>query len=442
MMKYIHQMRIKMSYEFLICLILLFSLSAIGTPIAYAIFVSSCAYLWVGGQGIGLAGKVILDGLYSSFILLAVPLFIVAANIMNAGTISDRLLRFCVAVVGRFKGGLGHVNVVASIIFSGMSGSAVADAAGIGKIIINMMVKSGHYTRGYAAAITAASATIGPIIPPSIPMVLYALVSNSSIGYLFLGGIIPGILMGAVLMAMNSFIAIKRGYEPEESVPISKLPMITFNAFPALLMPVILLYCIYGGVTTPTEAAAVAAFYALVLASIFYRALSFSNFYIILVESARSSAAVGLVIGGALILNYIVASENIPDIIASYLVGLDVSPLLFLICVNILILLLGCILDATTLILVIIPLFLPSCKELGIDFVHFGVVAVVNCMIGLITPPYGVLLFVINAVSRIPLGEIIKEVIPFLLVLIAALFLMVSFPDLVLWLPRQFGYEG
>ena len=431
-----------MSYEFIICLILLFSLSAIGTPIAYAIFVGSCAYLWVGGQGIGLAGKVVLDGLYSSFILLAVPLFIVAANIMNAGTISDRLLSFCIAVVGRFKGGLGHVNVVASIIFSGMSGSAVADAAGIGKIIINMMVKSGHYTRGYAAAITAASATIGPIIPPSIPMVLYALVSNSSIGYLFLGGIIPGILMGAVLMAMNSLIAIKRGYEPEESVPLQELPKITFNAFPALLMPIILLYCIYGGVTTPTEAAAVAAFYALILASIFYRALSFSNFYRILVESARSSAAVGLVIGGALILNYIVASENIPDIIAGYLVGLDVSPLLFLICVNILILLLGCILDATTLILVIIPLFLPSCKELGIDFVHFGVVAVVNCMIGLITPPYGVLLFVINAVSRIPLGEIIKEVIPFLLVLIAALFLMVSFPDLVLWLPRQFGYEG
>ena len=423
-----------MSYEFIICLILLFSLSAIGTPIAYAIFVGSCAYLWVGGQGIGLAGKVILDGLYSSFILLAVPLFIVAANIMNAGTISDRLLSFCVAVVGRFKGGLGHVNVVASIIFSGMSGSAVADAAGIGKIIINMMVKSGHYTRGYAAAITAASATIGPIIPPSIPMVLYALVSNSSIGYLFLGGIIPGILMGAVLMAMNSLIAIKRGYEPEESVPLQELPKITFNAFPALLMPIILLYCIYGGVTTPTEAAAVAAFYALILASIFYRALSFSNFYRILVESARSSAAVGLVIGGALILNYIVASENIPDIIAGYLVGLDVSPLLFLIGVNILILLLGCILDATTLILVIIPLFLPSCRELGIDFVHFGVVAVVNCMIGLITPPYGVLLFVINAVSRIPLGEIIKEVIPFLFVLIIALFMMVSIPDLVLWL--------
>ena len=431
-----------MTYEFLVCLIILFGLSAIGTPIAYAILVGSCAYLWVGGQGIGLAGKIVLDGMYSSFILLAVPLFIVAANIMNAGTISDRLLRFCIAVVGRFRGGLGHVNVVASLIFSGMSGSAVADAAGIGKIIIDMMVRSGHYTRGYAAAITAASATIGPIIPPSIPMVLYALVSNSSIGYLFLGGIIPGLMMGFVLMAMNSFIAHKRGYQPEESIPINKLPGITINAFPALLMPAILLYGIYGGVTTPTEAAAVAAFYALILASIFYRALSFSAFYRILVESARSSAAVGLVIGGALLLNYIVASENIPNMIAGYLVGLDVSPLLFLISVNILILVLGCLLDATTLILVIIPLFLPACRELGIDFVHFGVVAVVNCMIGLITPPYGVLLFVINAVSRIPLGEIIKEVIPFLLVLIAALFIMVIFPELVLWLPRQFGYEG
>ncbi len=431
-----------MTYEFIICLIILFGLSAIGTPIAYAILVSSCTYLWVGGQGMGLAGKIVLDGMYSSFILLAVPLFIVAANIMNAGTISDRLLRFCIAVVGRFRGGLGHVNVVASLIFSGMSGSAVADAAGIGKIIIDMMVRSGHYTRGYAAAITAASATIGPIIPPSIPMVLYALVSNSSIGYLFLGGIIPGLMMGAVLMTMNSFIAHKRGYQPEESIPIKKLPNITINAFPALLMPAILLYGIYGGVTTPTEAAAVAAFYALLLASIFYRALSFSAFYRILVESARSSAAVGLVIGGALLLNYIVASENIPNMIAGYLVDLDVSPLLFLIGVNLLILVLGCLLDATTLILVIIPLFLPACRELEIDFVHFGVVTVVNCMIGLITPPYGVLLFVINAVSRIPLGEIIKEVIPFLLVLIVALFIMVIFPELVLWLPRQFGYEG
>ena len=181
----------------------LFLLAGIGVPIAYAILVGSMAYMLADGQSIGIVGKNLVDGIYQSFLLLAVPLFIVAANIMNAGTISDRLLRFCVAAVGRFRGGLGHVNVVASLIFSGMSGSAVADAAGIGKIIIEMMTKSGHYTRGYAAAITAASATIGPIIPPSIPMVLYALVSNTSIGALFLGGIAPGLLMGVVLMTMN-----------------------------------------------------------------------------------------------------------------------------------------------------------------------------------------------------------------------------------------------
>jgi tripartite ATP-independent transporter DctM subunit len=431
-----------MSVEFLICIGTLFFLAGIGTPIAYAIIVASIAYVAAAGQGIGIIGKVLMDGLYQSFILLAVPLFIVAANIMNAGTISDRLLAFCVALVGRFRGGLGHVNVVASLIFSGMSGSAVADAAGIGKIIISMMTKSGHYTRGYAAAITAASATIGPIIPPSIPMVLYALVSNTSIGYLFLGGIVPGLLMGAVLMGMNSVLSHRRGFALEEPIPLSELPRRTANAFPALLMPAILLYGIYGGVTTPTEAAAVAAFYALMLASFFYRALSFRALYGILVESARSSAAVGIVIGGALILNYVVASENIPSLLAARLVGLEIDPLVFLLGIMVLLLLLGCVLDATTIILVIIPLFLPACRELGIDLVHFGVVSIVNCMIGLITPPYGILLFVLNAVTRIPLAEIIREIWPFLIALLAALLSLVLFPGLVLWLPRLLGYDG
>ncbi|MDP5219041.1 TRAP transporter large permease [Ruegeria sp. 2205SS24-7] len=431
-----------MSVAFLLCIGTIFFIAGIGMPIAYAILISSLVYLAASGGDIGLAGKVLMDGLYSSFILLAVPLFIVAANIMNAGTISDRLLGFCVALVGRFRGGLGHVNVVASLIFSGMSGSAVADAAGIGKIIIEMMTKSGHYTRGYAAAITAASATIGPIIPPSIPMVLYALVSNTSIGYLFLGGIVPGLFMGLVLMGMNFWLSHRRGFALEEPVPLAELPRRTITAFPALLMPAILLYGIYGGVTTPTEAAAVAAFYALVLAAFFYRALSFRALADILVESARSSAAVGLVIGGALILNYVVASENIPNMLAAQLVGLDVHPLVFFLAVNLLLLALGCLLDATTIILVIIPLFLPACRELGIDLVHFGVVVVVNCMIGLITPPYGILLFVINAVTRIPLGEIIREIWLFLAVLILALVALILFPGIVLWLPSVFGYAG
>jgi len=431
-----------MSLEFALCLVTLFGLAGIGTPIGYSIMLSALVYMGFAGLDSALVGEKIVVGLYKSFILLAVPLFIVAANIMNAGTISDRLLQFCVAAVGRFRGGLGHVNVVASLIFSGMSGSAVADAAGIGKIIIEMMTKGGRYSPGYAAAITAASATIGPIIPPSIPMVLYALVSNSSIGALFLAGIVPGLIMGSVLMAMNTYLSGKRGFKLEEPVPLRKLPRHTANAFPALMMPVILLYGIYGGVTTPTEAAAVAAFYALVLAALFYRALSIKALYGILVESARSSAAVGLVIGGALILNFIVVSENIPGMMSDALVGLDVHPLVFLLGINLLILFLGCVLDATTIILVIVPLFIPTARELGIDLVHFGVLVVVNSMIGLITPPYGILLFVINAVTGIPLKEIISEVWAFLAVLIVALLLLIFVPDIVLWLPRLLGYEG
>jgi tripartite ATP-independent transporter DctM subunit len=431
-----------MSIAFLLCIVILLGLAVMGTPIAYAILVASFAYLAASGQSIGISGKILLDGLYQSFILLAVPLFIIAANIMNAGSVSDRLLQFCVALVGRFRGGLGHVNILSSLVFSGMSGSAIADAAGIGKMIIDMMVKSGHYTRGYAAAITAASATIGPIIPPSIPMVLYALVSNTSIGFLFLGGIVPGLMMGAMLMAMNAWISHRRGFAKHEPVPLREFPALTINAGPALLMPAILLYGIYGGVTTPTEAAAVAAFYALILATIFYRSLSFRNFYEILVTSARSSAAVGLIIGGALILNYIVASENIPTVVANALVDFDVHPLVFLLAVNVLLLVLGCFLDASTIILVIIPLFIPTCRALGIDLVHFGVVAVVNCMIGLITPPYGILLFVINAVTRIPLAEIIREIWLFLAALMVALLLLILIPDITLMLPRAFGYAG
>lgn len=431
-----------MSASFALCLLALFVLAAIGTPIALSMIVAAIVYLAINGQDLGLAGEQIIQGLYDSFVLLAVPLFIVAANIMNAGTISERLLNFCVAAVGRFRGGLGHVNVVASLIFSGMSGSAVADAAGIGKIIIEMMTRENRFPPGYAAAITAASATIGPIIPPSIPMVLYALVSDTSIGYLFLGGILPGLLMGVVLMTMNAWLARKRNFALEQPVPLRNMPRLTFNAFPALLMPAILLYGIYGGITTPTEAAAVAAAYALILAGVFYRALSLKSLYAIMANSMRSSASVGLVIGGALIFNYIVASENIPAGMAAALVGIDVSPLAFLLAVNLLFLLLGCILDATTMILVIVPLFIPTCRLLGIDLVHFGVVIVVNCMIGLITPPYGILLFVINATTGISLRAMIAEIWPFLATLTLALLIMILVPEVILFLPRQLGYVG
>ncbi len=431
-----------MSLELFSLIVTLFGLAAIGTPIGYSIIIAALVYLAIAGMDMSLAGEKISQGFHKNSLLVAIPLFIVSANIMNASSVTDRLLKFCIALVGRFRGGLGHVNVVASLIFSGMSGSAVADASGVGKLIIDMMTKDNRFSRGYAAAITAASATIGPIIPPSIPMLLYALISDASVGYLFLGGIIPGLMMGAALMAMNIYISHRRGFALEEPVPLREIPKITISAFPALLMPVILLYGIYGGATTPTEAAAIAALYALILAMLLYRSLSFSKLYEVLVDSARSSASVALVIGGAFILNYIVITEKIPQSISVWLEASDVTAFQFMIGVNLLVLLLGAILDATTIILIIIPLFIPTARALGIDLVHFGVVVVVNCMIGLITPPYGILLFVINAVTGIELREIIREIWAFLAVLILALLIMMFSPDLILWLPRLFGYQG
>jgi TRAP-type transport system large permease protein len=430
------------SSAFGIALFVLAFMAAIGAPIAFAMVVSAVTYLLLSGQDLALSSEQFIQSVYDSFVLLAVPLFITAANIMNVGAISDRLLEFCKAIVGRFKGGMAQVDILVSLIFSGMSGSAVADAAGVGKVSINMMLKTGHYTPGYAGAVVAASATIGPIIPPSIPLVLYALISDTSIGYLFLGGVIPGLLMTALLMGINSILAQRRNIPAEEAVPLREIPGVTLRALPALLMPVILLAGIYGGATTPTEAAAVAAFYAFLVAGILYRSLTMRTLYEVFVDSARSSASVGLVIGSALIFNYIVAIENIPQTLSQFMVGLELTRTGFLVFTMALFLLLGCVLDATTIILVIIPLFLPTARALGVDLIHFGVISVVNCMIGMITPPYGMLLFVVNGTTGIPIRDIVREGVPFLIALLLALLAIVVFPDLVLALPRMFGYQG
>jgi TRAP-type transport system large permease protein len=431
-----------MSYPFILCLVAFLGLAALRVPVAFAMYAGAILYLFTSDQDVGLFAAQSLNGLFDGFVLLSVPLFIIAASFMSAGTVTDRLLGFCQALVGRFRGGLGHVNVIANIIFAGMSGSAIADAAGIGKVIIDMMRKNGRFPDGYAAAITAAASVIGPIIPPSIPMVLYALVSDTSIGYLFLGGVVPGLLLGLLLMLYNYYAATTRNFPRDEVVPFSEIPSRTWYAIPPLMLPVILLGGIYGGATTPTEAAAVAAFYALVLAVVAYRAMDWKTYRDLVLDAARGTAVVGVIIASALLFNYIVATENIPRLVATSLKGLEVSPLTFLLWVNLLFLILGCLFDATTLLLIVIPLFLPAARELGIDLVHFGVIMVVNIMIGLITPPYGVLLFVISGICKIPLRAIIREIWPFIVVEVTALLLMVVFPGIVLWLPRLLGYKG
>jgi tripartite ATP-independent transporter DctM subunit len=375
-------------------------------------------------------------------VLLAIPLFILAAEFMNSGSIMDRLLRFCNALVGRFRGGLAQVNVVQSIVFASMSGSALADAAGSGKIMQTLMTRDGKYTAAFAAALTAASSVIGPIIPPSIPLVLYALVSDTSIGFLFLAGLVPGILLGLVQMGLIAVTARRRNFPVEERVPLRELPRITREAFPALMMPVILLGCLYSGITTPTEAAAVAAAYALVVSALLYRSISWRDVYHSLDRSARITISIGMLIAGALVFNYVVTAENIPKALAAFLKGYELSPLAFLLVVNLLLLVLGCLLEGTTILLVIVPVLLPTAQALGVDPVHFGVVAVMNIMIGLITPPYGLLLFMMVKIAEVPLKDLVREVIPFLAVMIAALALITFVPDLVLALPRLLGYKG
>lgn len=431
-----------MSTAFIVMLAGFFGLAALGMPVAYAMFVTAIAYLFATGADVGLFAEQVLNGFFDSFVLLAVPLFILAANLMNAGGISDRLLAFCQALVGRLRGGLAQVDILVSMVFAGMSGSAIADAAGPGKLITQMMVKTGRYPPGFAAAVACASAVIGPIIPPSIPMVIYALISDTSVGYLFLGGIIPGVLLGLVQMGLVAAVAGRRNFPRGEIVPFRQIPKVTLEAFPALMLPVILLWGIYGGATTPTEAAAIAAAYALALAAFFYRSVSAGDFVRMLVDSAKSTAVVAVLIGGAFIFNYIVATEGVPNAVASLIAGYEFTPLGFLLTVNVILLILGCLFDATTLLLIVVPLFLPACRALGLDLVHFGVVVTVNIMIGLVTPPYGVLLFVMSGLTGIPLKDIIREIWPFIAVLVAALAFMIFVPDSVLWLPRQFGYQG
>jgi C4-dicarboxylate transporter, DctM subunit len=327
-------------------------------------------------------------------------------------------------------------------VFASMSGSALADAAGSGKLMQEMMTRDGKYTKGFAAALTAVSAVIGPILPPSIPLVLYALVSGSSIGYLFIAGVLPGLLMGAVQMGLIYVQSKRLNFPVEAPVPARELPRITREALPALMLPVILLGCLYSGITTPTEAAGLAAAYALLVSAVLYRSVGWRDLYTSLVTSARVSISIGMLIAGAMVFNYVITSENIPATISTVLKGMELSPLVFLLLVNVLLLVLGAFLEGSTIILVILPVLLPTATALGVDPVHFGVVAVLNIMIGLVTPPYGLLLFMMSKIAEVSLGELVRQVMPFLGVMIVALAVVTLWPDFVLFLPRLAGYTG
>lgn len=426
-----------MSLEFgaMIGLILFFLIA--GLPIGLSFISAGMLYLLFTGQDTGLAAEQILNGMYNNFVTLAVPMFIFASRVASAGSLMDRLVDISTSLVGWMRGGMAHVNVFASLILSGMSGSAVADAAGSGRLQIEMMTKRRHYSEAYAAAITASSAVIGPIIPPSIPMVLYALVSNTSVGALFLGGVIPGILMTLGLMGAVTYTANRKQLPVDERRSLPQIWQSFLRGFLSLLTPAILLFGLYTGAFTPTEAAGIAAAYALLLTWVVYREIGGHDIYRIFLESLRDSTVTMSLLAGSFVLNYVITLEQIPSLLLRVFDNFDLSATALLLLINLLFLILGMFLDASVLLLVAVPLVFPIVQAAGINPIHFGVVIVLNIMIGLVTPPVGVLLFIVKGFVKASLTEIVRENAPFLIVLILVLLLIVLIPDLVLWLPQQ-----
>jgi tripartite ATP-independent transporter DctM subunit len=411
----------------------------LGAPIGLSMLAGGFAYLLATHQDVGLVVDQTMNGLYNSYLLIAVPLFIFVANLMNASGVTERLLQFGLALVGRYPGGLAQLNVVANLVFSGMSGSAVADAAGPGLIVARMMTRGGRYPAGFAAATSVAAATIGPLVPPSIPMIFYALIANTSVGAMFLAGVVPALLMAAALLVAIALVAARRGFPREAPTPLAALPRLVLRAAPPVAMPALLLGIIYSGIATPTEAAALAAAYALLLA-LFYRTLSLRALAAVMAETVRTTATIGLIMAGAFVFNFAIANEGVPGALQAGLLAMHLSATGFLLCVNLLMLVLAVVIDEVTILLVVVPLLVPVAQGLGIDPVQFGVVVVVNMMIGLALPPHGLLIFVVHGLTGTPVLAIFREVPLFLAAMVAVLLLVTYVPFVALALPHLAGY--
>ena len=419
----------------LIVLFIVFSVTSI--PIAIALVAASVgAVLLVSRYPLEVVFHRMTGGL-DSFVLLAIPFFILAGNLMNTSGITRRIFNFANALVGRVPGGLGHANIVSSIIFSGMSGSAVADAGGLGMIELKAMHDQG-FPDDFSAAVTAASATIGPIIPPSIPMVVYGVMAEVSIGRLFLGGFIPGLLMGGALMALVYYIAIKNNYPRSSKFSIQEVLYTFKDSFWALLTPVIIIGGILGGIFTPTEAAATAVIYALFLGFIVYNELTLTDLWHIILESFHTTATVTLIISAAASFAWFIAIEGVPGKIATFVTSIHMEKTTFLLIFNIFFLILGTFMESLSIMVITVPVLIPVIKALELDPLHLGVVLVLNLMIGLVTPPVGMSLFITSKIGKVRLENLYRSIIPFLVPLIIVLFIITYIPSTVTWLPSLF----
>lgn len=410
----------------------------IRVPIAFSLGLSCVIYIFMNGMNLSAIPHIMITP-FDSFPILAVPLFMLAGELMNIGGVSRRLFKFAKALVGHIPGSLGHVNIVASMIFSGMSGSAVADAAGLGAVEIHEMVREG-FDPDFSAAITASSSTIGPIVPPSVPFVIYGSLVGVSIGALFAGGLIPGITMGIAMVPVVYLIARKRAYKLYKRSTFKELWMAFKDAFLALLTPVILLGGILLGIVTPTEAAVVAVVYAIFLGMVIHKEYKVHDLLRIFLNVGRSTGALIFILTTASVFGWILAYEGVPGTIAKTLSGITQNKFFILLIFNIVFLLIGCFIDPITSLLIIVPMVIPTVNELGIDLVHFGVVVTLNLMIGLITPPFGVNSFIVADLAKVPLERVIKAEVPFFMILIIVLMIITYIPSMVTWLPSIFGY--
>jgi len=425
-----------MNFDIILPLAIVLLTLAFNVPLTYGMLSAGVFYLLSTGTDIGMIVDQVMGTMFSGYVLMAVPLFIFTANIMNSGKVTDAMFEFCKGLIGKRRGALAYVNVLISLIFSGMTGSAIADASGIGLIEINAMKKDG-YDLPFSAALTAATATIGPIFPPSIPFVIYAMLSGASVGALFLGGMIPGILIAVVLSFYVAIVSRARKYPRGSVYTFKEFVRFTVIAFPALLTPIILLFGIYSGIVTPTEAGAIAGFYALIISVFAYRVLSFKDLLRAFKDTALQTGAITILTGAASVFSYIVAREQMPAMIADFLLNITMNKYYILFIFNVLFLVLGMFLDTSTLQFVFLPMVIPIVSAVGIDMVHFGVVICLNMMIGLSTPPFGFLLFIVAGISKTPLKDIIREVLPMVGILIILLFLITFIPDLVMFIPRM-----
>jgi tripartite ATP-independent transporter DctM subunit len=402
-------------------------------PIGLGMLAGSIAYYMAKGLSLGSLLNTVCSGLTNAYILIAIPLFIFTANVMNSSEVTDKIFDFARSLIGRRHGATGYVNIVASLIFAGMTGSAVADASGLGTLEIAQMKKEG-YDMPFSCAITASTAVIGPIFPPSIPFVIYAMISGASVGKLFMGGMVPAIILCIVMGVYVYFVSKKRGYPIGAKVTFRFFISSTFKAVPALLTPVILLFGIYTGFMTPTEAGAVAAAYTLIIAFLVYRTLNLKALGTILLNTLRTTGAIFLVIAGAYGFSFIVTSEQVSKIVVEAMSGIVHSPWVFLLTANFLFLILGALVDVNVSELVFIPIILPLVKYFNIDLVHFGVLICLNMMIGLLTPPFGMLLFVTAGIGKVSMKDLIREVLPLIGVLLVALAIITYIPDTVMFM--------